>query len=233
MSKSESGVVNEPTNNQHHQLCNMLLDLTKEIRESRKETVQMRTSFNNVVLENASHKATIAMMVNKMNDMKYCLHILERKASQLFTPPPQKRSSPKIGGSPQLYHASESIVQAPVAMDLQDNFASPCYSAVIDEPIKRAPALPKLALQCTFESTIFAKRAGKNKGERLSLILVDMARHKCIYPDQISKSSIPLAWNKNRRYLINYLELVKYACDLCDIQTLATSQNEIELKDKA
>ncbi len=56
-----------------------------------------------------------------------------------------------------------------------------------------------------------------------------MARHKCIHLDQISKSSISLAWNKNRSYLINCLELVEYACDLCDIQ----SQNEMELKDVA
>ena len=41
-------------------LCNMVLDLTKEIRESRKEIHEMRSSFNAVVLENASHKATIS-----------------------------------------------------------------------------------------------------------------------------------------------------------------------------
>jgi hypothetical protein len=33
-----------------------------------------------------------------------------------------------------------------------------------------------------------AEHEGKNKGERLAMLLVDMARHKCIHPDQISKS---------------------------------------------
>jgi len=84
-----------------------------------------------------------------------------------------------------------------------------------------APALPKLELplQYTFESAMVAKHEGKNKGERLAMLLVDMVRHKCIHPDQISKSSIPLAWNwnKNRSYLINCLELVEYAGDPNDI----------------
>jgi hypothetical protein len=47
-----------------------------------------------------------------------------------------------------------------------------------------------------------AEHEGKNKGQRLAMLLVDMARHKCIHPDQISKSSIPLAWNKNISYLL-------------------------------
>ncbi len=76
-----------------------------------------------------------------------------------------------------------------------------------------------------------AEHAGKNKCKRLVFLLVDMARHKCINPNQISKSSILLAWNKNRSYLINCLELVEYAGDLCDIQTLATSQNDMDVKD--
>jgi hypothetical protein len=75
-------------------LCNMVLDLTKEIRESRKEIREMRSSFNAVVLENASHKATISTMANEMNNVKHRLHIAESKVSQLRTPPPppQKRS---------------------------------------------------------------------------------------------------------------------------------------------
>ncbi len=200
----------------------------------------MRTSFNDVILENAPHKATIATMKNKMNDMKHHLHSAERKVSQLHTPPPQKRNTPKIGGeSPQSYDASDVIVQDPVAMDLQDHFdfaSTAPYSPLFDKPVQVAPAppaLPKLALQYTYESTIVAKHAGKNKGERLALLMVDMARHKCFHPDQNSKSSIPLIWNKNRSYLINCLELVEYAYDPCDIQTLATSQNEMELKDVA
>ena len=68
VSKIES-VANETGNQQ--QLCNMLLDLTKEVRESRKEISEMRTSFNAVVLENASHKATISTMGSEMNDMKH------------------------------------------------------------------------------------------------------------------------------------------------------------------
>jgi len=78
-----------------------------------------------------------------------------------------------------------------------------------------------------------AEHEGKNKGERLAMLLVDMARHKCIHPDQISKSSIPLAWNKNRSYLINCLELVEYVGDPNDIKMLATSQNEMDLQDVA
>jgi hypothetical protein len=103
VSKIES-VANETGNQQ--QLCNMLLDLTKEVRESRKETSETRTSFNAVVLENASHKGTISTMDSEMNDMKHRLQIAERKVSQLRTPPPpQKRSSP-VMGSPHLHHAS-------------------------------------------------------------------------------------------------------------------------------
>jgi hypothetical protein len=103
VSKIES-VANETGNQQ--QLCNMLLDLTKEVRESRKEISEMRTSFNDVVLENASHKATISTMGSEMNDMKHRLQISERKVSQLRTPPPpQKRSSP-VMSSPHLQHAS-------------------------------------------------------------------------------------------------------------------------------
>ena len=41
-------VANETGNQQ--QLCNMLLDLTKEVGGSRKEISEMRTSFNAVVL---------------------------------------------------------------------------------------------------------------------------------------------------------------------------------------
>ncbi len=33
--------------------------------------------------------------------------------------------------------------------------------------------------------------------------------------------------------MINCLELVKYVGDLCDIQTLATSQNDMDVKDVA
>jgi hypothetical protein len=103
VSKIES-VANETGNQQ--QLCNMLLDLTKEVRESRKEISEMRTSFNAVVLENASHKATNSTMGSEMNDMKHRLQIAERKVTQLRTPPPpQKRSSP-VMGSPHLHHAS-------------------------------------------------------------------------------------------------------------------------------
>jgi hypothetical protein len=79
-----------------------------------------------------------------------------------------------------------------------------------------------------------AEHEGKNKGETLAMLLVGgIARHKCIHPDQISKSSIPLAWNKSRSYLINCLELVEYAGDPNDIKTLATSQNEMDLQDVA
>jgi hypothetical protein len=213
VSKIES-VANETGNQQ--QLCNMLLDLTKEVRESRKEISEMRTSFNAVVLENASHKATISTMGSEMNDMKHRLQIAERKVTQLRTPPPpQKRSSP-VMGSPHLHHAS-----------------SPPFSPLIDVPVGVAPKLPKLALQYTFESAMVAEHEGKNKGERLAMILVDMARHKCIHPNQISKSSIPLAWNKNRSYLINCLELVEYAGDPNDIKMLATSQNEMDLQNVA
>jgi hypothetical protein len=119
-------------------------------------------------------------------------------------------------GSPHLHHAS-----------------SPPFSPLIDVPVGVAPKLPKLALQYTFESAMVAEHEGKNKGERLAMILVDMARHKCIHPNQISKSSIPLAWNKNRSYLINCLELVEYAGDPNDIKMLATSQNEMDLQDVA
>ena len=121
VSKIES-VANETGNQQ--QLCNMLLDLTKEVRESRKEISEMRTSFNAVVLENASHKATISTMGSEMNDMKHRLQIAERKVSQLHTPPlPQKRNSP-VMGSPHLHHAS-----------------SPPFSPLIDVPDGVAPAL--------------------------------------------------------------------------------------------
>ena len=78
-----------------------------------------------------------------------------------------------------------------------------------------------------------AEHVGNNKGERLAMLLVDTARHKCIHLDQILKSSIPLAWNKNRSYLIICLELVKYAGDPNDIKMLATSQNEMDLQDVA
>ena len=78
-----------------------------------------------------------------------------------------------------------------------------------------------------------AEHEGKNKGQRLAMLLVDMARHKCIHPDQISKSSIPLAWNKNLSYLINCLELVEYVGDPNDIKTLAKSQNEMDIQDAA
>ncbi len=102
----------------------MLLDLTKEVRESRKKIREMRTSFNAVVLENASHKATISTMGSEMNDMKHRLQIVERKVSQVHTPPlPQKRNSP-VMGSPHLHHAS-----------------SPPFSPLIDVPDGVAPAL--------------------------------------------------------------------------------------------
>ena len=132
VSKIES-VANETGNQQ--QLCNMLLDLTKEVRESRKEISEMRTSFNAVVLENASHKATISTMGSEMNDKKHRLQIAERKVSQLRTPPPPQRSSSPVKGSPHLHHAS-----------------FPPFSPLIDVPVGVTPALPKLALQYTFES---------------------------------------------------------------------------------
>jgi hypothetical protein len=151
-------------------------------------------------------------MGSEMNDMKHRLQIAERKVTQLRTPPPpQKRSSP-VMGSPHLHHAS-----------------SPPFSPLTDVPVGVAPALPKLALQYTFESAMVVEHEGKNKGKRLAMLLVDIARHKCIHPNQISKSSICLAWNINRSYLINCLELVKYAGDPNDIKTLATSQNEMDL----
>jgi hypothetical protein len=68
-------VVNEPDNQQ--QLCNMLLDLTKVVSESRKEISEIRTSFNPVVQENTSHKATIYTMANEMNDIKHRLQTAE------------------------------------------------------------------------------------------------------------------------------------------------------------
>ena len=186
VSKIES-VANETGNQQ--QLCNMLVDLAKEVGESRKEISEMRTSFNDVVLENASHKATISTMGSEMNDMKHRLQIAERKVSQLRTPPPpQKRSSP-VMSSPHLQHAS-----------------SPPFLPLIDVPAKKAPAPLKLQLQYTFELAVVAEHQGKNKGKRLAMLLVDMARHKCIHPNQISKSSIPPAWNKNKSYLVNCLE---------------------------
>jgi len=166
----------------------MLLDLTKEVRESRKEISEMRTSFNAVVLENASHKAIISTMGSEMNDMKHRLQTTERKVSQLRTPPPPQRSSSPVKGSPHLHHAS-----------------FPPFSPLIDVPVGGAPALPKLALEYTFELAMVAEHEGKNKGERLAILLVDIAHHKCIHPDQNWKSSIPLAWNKNRSYLINCL----------------------------
>ena len=92
-------------------------------------------------------------MGSEMNDMKHRLQIAERKVTQLRTPPPpQKRSSP-VMGSPHLHHAS-----------------SPPFSPLIDVPVGVAPALPKLALQYTFESAMVAEHEGKNKGERLAMI---------------------------------------------------------------
>jgi len=73
----------------------------------------------------------------------------------------------------------------------------------------------------------------RTKARRLALILVDMVRHKCVHADQISKSPIPLAWIKNRSYLINCLELVEYVGDQNDIKMLATIQNDMDLKDVA
>jgi len=63
----------------------MLLDLTKEVRESRKEINEMRTSFNAVVLENASHKATISAMGSEMNDMKH-RYRSQRERSHNYAP---------------------------------------------------------------------------------------------------------------------------------------------------
>ena len=83
VSKIES-VANETGNQQ--QLCNMLLDLTKEVRGSRKEISEMRTSFNAVVLENASHKATISTMGSEMNDMKHHLYRSQRERSHNYAP---------------------------------------------------------------------------------------------------------------------------------------------------
>ncbi len=60
----------------------------------------------------------------------------------------------------------------------------------------------KTTIAIHIKSAMVAEHEGKNKGQRLAMLLVDMARHKCIHPDQISKSSIPLAWNKNISYLL-------------------------------
>jgi hypothetical protein len=160
----------------------------------------MRTSFNVVVLENASHKATISSMASR-------LEITERKVLQLCTPPPQlrnekfTRSSLEMGSlSPHLHHASDVDVIQAAAVNLQDKFMPLACS-----PLGAVPTLPKLALQYTSDLAMVAEHAGKNKGKRLAVLLVDMAKHKCIHSDQISKSSIPLAWSKNKSYLINRL----------------------------
>ena len=110
----------------------------------------MRTSFNAVVLENASHKATISTMGSEMNDMKHRLQIAERKVTQLRTPPPpQKRSSP-VMGSPHLHHAS-----------------SPPFSPLIDVPVGVAPAIPKLALQYTLSRRWLPNMKAKTKARDL------------------------------------------------------------------
>jgi hypothetical protein len=93
-------------------------------------------------------------------------------------------------GSPHLHHASDEIQAVAVC---KTNFSSPFCSPLIDVPVRVAPALPKLSLQYMYDLAIIAKHAGKNTGKRLALLCVDMARHKCIHPDQVLKSSIPLA----------------------------------------
>jgi hypothetical protein len=175
-------VANDPGNQQ--QLCNMLLDLTKGVWESRKEVSEMRTSFNDVVLEKASHKATISTMANEMNDMKHRLQTAERKVSQLRTPPPQMRSSPEMC-SLHLHHASDVDVIQAAAVNLKYIFTSPACS-----PLGVVPALPKLALQYTSDSAMVAEHAGKNTSERLAVLLVGMVKHNCIHSNQILKSSI-------------------------------------------
>ncbi len=87
-------------------------------------------------------------------------------------------------GSPHLHHASD-VFQA-VAADLQDTFTPPTCSPLDDMPVGVAPALPKLSLQYTSESAMVAKHAGKNKGKRLALLLIDMAWHKYILQSLLS-----------------------------------------------
>ena len=135
------------------------------------------------------------------------LEITERKVSQLCTPPPQlrnekfTRSSLEMGSlSPHLHHASDVDVIQAAAVNLKYIFTSPACSL-----LGVVLALPKLALQYTSDSAMVAEHAGKNKGKRLAVLFVLMAKHKCIHSNQISKSSIPLAWSKNKSYLINRL----------------------------
>ena len=141
-------------------LCNMVLDLMKEIRESRKEIHEMRSTFNAVVLENASHKATISTMANEMNNVKHRLHIAESKVSRLHTPPPppQQKRSLAIMGSPDLHNASDE--SKAYAEDFLGALTTPTFSPLID-----VPALPpqKLALQYSYELAMVAKHAGNAK----------------------------------------------------------------------
>ena len=91
-----------------------------------------------------------------------------------------------------------------------------------------------LNLRNSFASAKVADKssAGKNKGEQLASVLINMSRDKQLQ-NPIVNSTIPLDFDKNKSYLKNCLELVQYAGDCDDVKTLVNSADVREVSDAA
>ena len=133
-------------------------------------------------------------------------------------------------GSPHLHHASDKI-QA-VAVDLQNKFFLP-HSAH-----RWLTCLSEwhLHYQNCHCNTCMTWRSLPNMQARTQA----RGLHCCVLTWRGTSVSIQIKFwsllsllHEENRSLIHCLELVEYVSDLCDIQMLATSRNDMDLKDVA
>ena len=209
-------------------MCNLLIQTLNENKGMREEIKCMRHEMKNVIRESASTNATSVVKDSQIQTLNLRLEKAERKLAILRTPP----SPQKLPPSP-LHHSSVEELQLsePHLSDDDLEFSSTTAASDMAHPqIQMQP----LNLRNSFASAKVADKssAGKNKGEQLASVLINMSRDKQLQ-NPIVNSTIPLDFDKNKSYLKNCLELVQFAGDCDDVKTLVNSADVREVSDAA
>jgi hypothetical protein len=206
-------------------VCNLLLQTQKELKGVKEEIKCMRNEMKNVIRESVSTNLTSVVKDSQIQALTQKVEKAEKKLAYLRTPP----SPQKLPASP-LHHSSVEELQSSEHHLSDDDLKLPSTMAASDTAIQ----IPQLSLRNSYASAKVAdkKSAGKNKGEQLASVLINMSRNKQLQTP-IVNSTIPPDFDKNKTYLKHCLELVEYAGDHDDINTLVNSADAQEVSDAA
>ena len=209
-------------------VCNLLMENHNELKGVREDLKRLRNEMKDVMMESAATIATNVVQKIDIQQLSLRLEKAEKKVALLRTPPSPQR----LPKSP-TYH-SPAIDPGQGSPEHQSSSESDVYPTLASSAMAHHIPPPPLNLRNSFASAKVADKnsAGKNKGEGLASVLINMSRDKQLQ-NPIVNSTIPPDFDKNKSYLRNCLELVEYAGDCDDVKTLVNSADGKEVSDAA